>query len=214
MTLLRCGCFHCTSWWLPRKRLRPRKQREPSWSPTLLLSRGRPPRRKQTRSSTRRRRFLPRKEGKPDQELYASFPEKSLRRRLWDAVVAGKCPRCSGPHLRIACPKPRQGWEDDFEKEDFFTKSPPPSKQVRVQLAGRRPAELAGAADPLRAHSAGEVPHRLLFCRLRRETRRPNRRASVRHGDCCWPFGGRNFPQRGRHVAMEGQRRRLCHYDS
>jgi hypothetical protein len=61
------------------------------------------------------------KEGKPDQELYASFPEKSLRRRLWDAVVASKCPRCSGPHLRIACPKPRQGWEDDFEKEDFFT---------------------------------------------------------------------------------------------
>ncbi len=81
---------------------------------------------------------LPAKEEKPDQEHYASFPEKSLRRRLWDAVVADKCPRCSGPHLRIACPKPRQGWEDDFEKEDFFTKSPPPSKQVRVPLAGHQ----------------------------------------------------------------------------
>ncbi len=42
---------------------------------------------------------LPIKEGKPDQELYASFPAKSLRRRLWDAVVSGKCPRCSGPIL-------------------------------------------------------------------------------------------------------------------
>jgi hypothetical protein len=38
----------------------------------------------------------------------------------------------------VACPKPRQGWEDDFEKEDFFTKPPPPAKakpQARVQLA-------------------------------------------------------------------------------
>jgi hypothetical protein len=31
---------------------------------------------------------LPVKEGQPDKELYASFPPKSLRRRLWDAVVA------------------------------------------------------------------------------------------------------------------------------
>ncbi len=54
---------------------------------------------------------------------------------MWDAVVAGHCPRCSGPHLRVACPKPRQGWEDDFEKEDFFTKPPPPvKKQLRVQM--------------------------------------------------------------------------------
>ena len=80
---------------------------------------------------------LPVKEGKPDQDLYASFPPKSLRRRLWDAVVAGKCPRCGGPHLRVACPKPRQGWEDDFEKENFFTKPPPPpaKPQLRVQLS-------------------------------------------------------------------------------
>ncbi len=83
-----------------------------------------------------RKSSLPVKEGKPDQALYDSFPPKSLRRRLWDAVVAGKCSRCSGPHLRIACPKPRQGWEEDFEREDFFTKSPPPAKQARVQLRG------------------------------------------------------------------------------
>ncbi len=81
---------------------------------------------------------LPVKEGKPDQELYASFPPKSLRRRLWDAVVAGKCPRCSGPQLRIACPKPWQGWEDDFEKEDFFSKPPPLVNQARVQLLGHQ----------------------------------------------------------------------------
>ncbi len=79
---------------------------------------------------------LPIKEGKPDQELYATFPDKSLRRRLWDAVVAGKCTRCSGPHLCVACPKPRQDWEDDFEKDNFFTKPPPAQKpQVRVQFA-------------------------------------------------------------------------------
>jgi hypothetical protein len=51
---------------------------------------------------------LPIKEGKLDEELYVTFPEKSLRRRLWDAVVSGKCTRCNGPHLRNACPKPRQ----------------------------------------------------------------------------------------------------------
>jgi hypothetical protein len=78
------------------------------------------------------------KGGKPDEELYSSFPAKSLRRRLWDAVVAGKCTRCNGPHLRNACPKPRQGWEDDFEKENFFTKPPPDmKKQLRVQLTGK-----------------------------------------------------------------------------
>ncbi len=80
---------------------------------------------------------LPAKEGKPDQDLYATFPEKSLRRRLSDAIVAGKCPRCSGPHLRVACPKERQRWEDDFEKEGFFTRPPPtPKSRVRMQLSG------------------------------------------------------------------------------
>jgi hypothetical protein len=78
---------------------------------------------------------LPRKDGQVDQALYQTFPAKSLRRRLWDAIVKNKCPRCGGPHLRVACPKPRQGWEDDFEKEGFFTKNPPKA-QARVQLAG------------------------------------------------------------------------------
>ncbi len=37
----------------------------------------------------------------------------------------------------MAGPTPRQGREDGFEKEDFFTKSPPPAKaQSRVQLSG------------------------------------------------------------------------------
>jgi hypothetical protein len=82
---------------------------------------------------------LPIKEEKPDAELYATFPSKSLRRRLWDAIVAGKCTRCSDPRLRVGCPKPRQGWENDFENEDFFTKPPPTAKpQSRVQLAGNQ----------------------------------------------------------------------------
>jgi hypothetical protein len=87
---------------------------------------------------------LPTKDGKPDQSLYDTFPAKSLRRRLWDAIVEKKCPHCNGPHLRVACIKPRQGWEDDFEKADFFTKSPPPKSQVRVQLEGDRNLQVAG----------------------------------------------------------------------
>jgi hypothetical protein len=46
-----------------------------------------------------------------------------------------KCPRCNGEHLRV-CTKARQPWEDDFEKEDFFTKKFTPKKQTRVQLSG------------------------------------------------------------------------------
>jgi hypothetical protein len=87
---------------------------------------------------------LPIKDGKSDQSLYEVFPSKSLRRRLWDAIAEKKCPRCNGPHLRMACPKPRQGWEDDFEKPDFFTKSPPPKDQVHVQLEGNRNLQAAG----------------------------------------------------------------------
>jgi hypothetical protein len=87
---------------------------------------------------------LPTKDGKPDQGLYETFPAKSLRRRLWDAIAEKKCPRCNGPHLRVACPKPRQGWEDDFEKADFFTKPPPTKGQVRVQLEGGRNLQAAG----------------------------------------------------------------------
>jgi hypothetical protein len=96
-----------------------------------------PPRATKLNDKFDRKSALPVKEGKLDQDLYSSFLEKSLRFRLWDAVVSGKCTRCNGPHLRVACPKPRQGWEDDFEKDNFFTKPPPViKKQVRVQLAG------------------------------------------------------------------------------
>jgi hypothetical protein len=78
---------------------------------------------------------LPHKGGAPDKELLATFPEKSLRRRLWAAISAKKCIRCNGEHLRSACPKDRQAWEDDFEEPDFWTrKFTPPVKQARVQL--------------------------------------------------------------------------------
>ncbi len=111
---------------------------KPDLESHAVTKQGAPPASKaRTNDKFDKRSALPVKEGKPDQELYASFPSKSLRRRLWDAVVSGKCTRCSGSHLRVACPKPRQGWEDDFEKEDFFTKPPPPAKaQSRVQLSG------------------------------------------------------------------------------
>lgn len=78
---------------------------------------------------------LPHKGGAPDQELFATFPEKSLRRRLWDAISAKKCIRCNGDHLRSACSKERQTWEDDFERPDFWTKRFTPPKQARVQVA-------------------------------------------------------------------------------
>ncbi len=77
---------------------------------------------------------LPQKGGAPDKELFATFPEKSLRRRLWEAISSKKCVRCNGDHLRSACPKERQAWEDDFERPDFWTKKFSPPKQARVQL--------------------------------------------------------------------------------
>jgi hypothetical protein len=95
---------------------------------------------------------LPTKNGAPDTAVYDAFLPGSLRRRVWDAIAAAKCPRCSGDHLRIACVKPRQAWEDDFEKDDFFTKkfvktkkSEQQRKQARVQItvgAGRSPSVL------------------------------------------------------------------------
>jgi hypothetical protein len=78
--------------------------------------------------------LLPLKEGQPDKDIYSTFPEKSLRHRLWNAIVNKKCVRCNGDHLRAACPKPRQPWEEDFEKPDFWTKKAPPAKQGRAQL--------------------------------------------------------------------------------
>jgi hypothetical protein len=80
---------------------------------------------------------LPIKDGSPDQSVYDKFATDSLRRRVWDAITASKCPRCNGDHLRNACSKPRQAWEDDFEKSDFFTKpfvkTAQKSKTARVQ---------------------------------------------------------------------------------
>ena len=94
---------------------------------------------------------LPQKGGHPDKEVYAKFPEGSLRRRVWDAMVAKKCPRCNGDHLRVSCTKARKPWEDDFEKEDFFTKKYV-KKQVRVQLSNNLhtpSAEILSVATPL-----------------------------------------------------------------
>ncbi len=82
---------------------------------------------------------LPGKNGKPDQEVYSKFKKDGLRRRIWDSIVAGRCARCDGDHLRIACPKPRARWEDDFEKDAFFLPKAGDGKgggkkQVRVQM--------------------------------------------------------------------------------
>jgi hypothetical protein len=84
---------------------------------------------------------LPTKDGAPDQAIYDKFAVGSLRRRVWDAITASKCPRCNGDHLRNACPKPRQVWEDDFERSNFFTKpytksdKPKVKRTTRVQLS-------------------------------------------------------------------------------
>jgi hypothetical protein len=94
---------------------------------------------------------LPQKGGQPDKEIYAKFLEGSLRRRVWDAIIAKKCPRCNGDHLRVSCTKARQPWEDDFEKEDFFLKQFV-KKQVRVQLSNNLhspSAELLSVATPV-----------------------------------------------------------------
>ncbi len=80
-----------------------------------------------------------RKNGKPDQEVYAKFKKEGLRRRIWDSIVAGRCVRCDGDHLRVACSKPRVKWEDDFENDSFFLprmgkEKKKGNKQARVQL--------------------------------------------------------------------------------
>jgi hypothetical protein len=86
---------------------------------------------------------LPGKNGRPDEEVYSKFKANGLRRRIWDAIVAGKCVRCGEGHLRVACTKARACWEDDFEKDNFFLpkqedkKGTGKKKQVRVQLVGR-----------------------------------------------------------------------------
>jgi hypothetical protein len=83
---------------------------------------------------------LPEKNGRPDQEVYAKFKKEGLRRRIWDSIVAGRCARCDGVHLRVACPKPRAKWEDDIENDSFFlprsgSEKKKSHKQARVQLS-------------------------------------------------------------------------------
>jgi hypothetical protein len=115
-----------------------------------------------TKENFDKKESLPNKSGKLDQTLYDSFPPKSLRRRLWDAVVAGHCPRCSGPHLRVACPKPRQVWEDDFEEEDFFTKPPPPGQEADTRTANNE-LEPAQPGHLGRRVSLWALPHRYVL---------------------------------------------------
>ena len=119
---------------------------------------------------------LPAKEGKPDQTLYASFPERSLRRRLWDAVASGTCSRCAGPHLRVACPKPRQSWEDDFEKEGFFTKPPPfkDGETASPRSTDGESTQCTPCSNLVRSLFFWSVPRRHMLRCLRRETRRPD----------------------------------------
>ena len=53
-----------------------------------------------------------------------NFKENSLRDRLLKRIKDSKCARCGGDHLRSACSKPREKWEDDFEQPEFWTKKP------------------------------------------------------------------------------------------
>jgi hypothetical protein len=113
-----------------------------------LAEKKKPPPRKEVHSitkptdqkqSVKKPAALPTKDGAPDQAIYAKFAAGSLWRRVWDAIVSSKRPRCNEDHLRIACPKPRQAWEDNFEQADFFTrkytKPIEVKKTVRVQTS-------------------------------------------------------------------------------
>jgi len=60
---------------------------------------------------------LPTKNGSPDPDTYKLYKEHSLRRKLWDRLVAAQCVRCGDAnHKRSDCPRPRAGFEDDFDK--------------------------------------------------------------------------------------------------
>jgi hypothetical protein len=73
---------------------------------------------------------LPVKEGKLDEELYATFPEKILRRRLWDAVVAGKCTRCSGSICATPAQNPDKAGRMT-SRRITFSRSPLPRPRSR-----------------------------------------------------------------------------------
>jgi hypothetical protein len=75
---------------------------------------------------------LPQEDGKPDTARCANWHGKSLRRRMFECVIAGKCTRCNGPHLRQSCTKSPTQWEDDYDKGPSFW-NVPVKKQPRAQ---------------------------------------------------------------------------------
>jgi hypothetical protein len=66
---------------------------------------------------------LPVKDGALDKTVYDKFAAGSLRRRVWDAIVAAECPCCNGDHLRVACTKPRQGGTISNAKTSSLSRS-------------------------------------------------------------------------------------------
>ena len=66
---------------------------------------------------------LPQKNGKPDNDVYKLYKDQSLRKKLWDRLVADQCSRCGDAnHTRSNCPRPRATFEDDFDKGPAFWK--------------------------------------------------------------------------------------------
>ena len=60
---------------------------------------------------------LPSKNGSPDPDTHKLYKGHSLRRKLWDRLVASQCVRCGDAnHKRPDCPRPRAGFEDDLDK--------------------------------------------------------------------------------------------------
>ena len=70
--------------------------------------------------------------GKLDMDRYNKMDAGTLRRRIWDRVVAKQCVRCgSADHRRDNCKEPGLPWEPDFDKGSTFWY---PRKQQRSQL--------------------------------------------------------------------------------
>jgi hypothetical protein len=71
---------------------------------------------------------------------YDKWEDGSLRKRLWDRVVASLCVRCgSADHLRTKCTHPALPWEQDFEKKDFWK---PPHARQHAQIGHGAPVTL------------------------------------------------------------------------
>ena len=80
---------------------------------------------------------LPQKDGKPDTARIAKFHEKSLRRRVFNAVLNGNCARCNGKHVRSKCTADRHQWEEDYDKGPSFWAIP---LQARAQWSAANPS--------------------------------------------------------------------------